>query len=245
MEAWHYKAAKDQDLPPKERFRSIRREHGVIGASTCALRWGLMRTYLHTVHRLRISGKENLPLHPPFVLVGNHSSHLDALVVGSLLPVSMNHLIFPVAAGDTFFRFRTTAYLSGMFLNVLPMARDGSGGVPLITLRERLLSDGCGLILFPEGTRSRTGEIARFKSGVGMLVAGTDVPVIPYYLRGTFEAWPASRRLPRPHRVTAIIGKPQRFRNVEHHRSGWNRIAETLELAVRLLGEQPLKLPTD
>ena len=62
------------------------------------------------------------------------------------------------------------------------------------------------LILFPEGTRSRTGEMGPFKPGIGALVAGTAAPVVPCYLSGAFAAWPPTSRLPRPgphyHRLT-------------------------------------------
>ena len=55
------------------------------------------------------------------------------------------------------------------------------------------MEQACGYILFPEGTRSRDGVIKEFKCGLGMLVAGTDVPVIPCYLQGTFKALSADR----------------------------------------------------
>lgn len=236
MDQWQYKAAADQNLGRRERFRSVRREHGLVGATTCMIRWGLMRSSLRLMHRFRVEGRENLPTEFPFVLAGNHSSHLDALAVAAVLPLAMNHRIYPVAAGDTFFRLRSTAYLSGMFLNVLPMARDGRGGGPLMGLRERLLENDCGLMIFPEGTRTRTGEIGRFKAGVGMLVAGTSVPVVPFHLSGTFDAWPPTRRLPRPGPVSIRFGEPMRFPDVEPHRAGWNRIAQELESAVRRLG---------
>ena len=232
MDEWAYKAARDRNLSLNDRFRSVRREHGLFGATTCAIRWGIVRSYLHAMHRLTIEGREHIPGELPFVMVGNHASHLDALIAVSVLPVSLNHRVFPIAAGDTFFRFRSTAFLSSMFLNVLPMARDGSGGGSLLALRERLVSDGCGFLLFPEGTRTRTGKTGRFKAGIGMLVAGTNVPVVPYYLSGTFEAWPPSRRMPRPHPVSMRIGAPMTFSGVVNHRDGWRAVAEALHEAV-------------
>ena len=238
MESWHYKEAADQHLRPVQRARSVRREQGLIGATTCALRWGLVRSYLQWAHQLKIEGREHIPDNPPFILVGNHASHLDALIIASALPISLNHQVFPIAAGDTFFRYKTTAMLSSLFLNVLPMARDGSGGGSLLQLRERLSEGDCGFILFPEGTRSRTGTMKRFKAGVGMLTAGTNTQVIPCHLSGTFNAWPPTHRLPRPGKVRLRIGEPLLFPDVEHHRAGWKTIADKLETAVRRLAEQ-------
>ena len=211
----------------------MRLEHGLIGASTCALRWSIVRACLRGFHRLQVEGREHIPAVPPFVLAGNHASHLDTLVVSSLIPMSANHRVFPIAAGDTFFRYKTTAMLSSMFLNVLPMARDGSGGGSLMQLRDRLAGGDCGFLIFPEGTRSRTGTMGRFKGGIGMLVAGTPVPVIPFHLSGTFKAWPPSRRFPRPFPVSVRVGAPLVFSDVEHSRSGWRTIADTVEGAVR------------
>lgn len=237
MEEWHYKAAKDQDLKPGEWSRSVRRDPGLVGASSGALRWGIVRSYLRCAHRLHVEGREHIPRDMPFVLIANHASHLDALVLGSVLPVSLNHRVFPIGAGDTFFRYKTTAVLSSLFLNVLPMARDGSGGGSLMQLRERLVDGDCGYMIFPEGTRTRSGQIGRFKAGVGMLTAGTSVPVVPCFLKGTFEAWPSSRRLPRPGSVALRIGSPLAFDDVENDRSGWMKIAEKLKETVCKLAE--------
>lgn len=237
MEKWHYKAAKDQDLRVIERSRSVRRDPGLVGASACAFRWGMVRFFLRYAHRLKVDGLEHIPREVPFVLIANHASHLDALVLASVLPVTLNHRVFPIGAGDTFFRYKTTAVLSSLFLNVLPMARDGSGGGSLLQLRERLVDGECGYMIFPEGTRTRSGEMGRFKAGVGMLTAGTSVPVVPCFLKGTFEAWPSSRHLPRPGRVTLRIGSPLAFSDVENDRSGWRAIAGVLESAVCKLAE--------
>lgn len=95
------------------------------------------------------------------------------------------------------------------------------------------MEEPCGYVLFPEGTRTRTGATARFKRGVGMLVAGTHVPVVPCRLRGTFEAWPPHRRLPRPGKITLTVGPPLHFADVRNDPDGWIRVAADLESAVR------------
>jgi 1-acyl-sn-glycerol-3-phosphate acyltransferase len=77
--------------------------------------------------------------------------------------------------------------------------------------------------------------MAKFKPGIGRLVAETSLPVVPCYLRGTFHALPASRSLPRPGKVSATIGQPLQFQNARNERSGWDEIARALEDAVRNL----------
>src|SRR6202012_4552083 len=116
---------------------------------------------------------ENLPTEMPFVLVANHSSHLDALVMGSMLPTKFRNAVFPIAAGVFFFETPVMTAFSAWMMNALPMWRKNAGRHAMQQLRERLVGEPCGYILFPEGTRTRTGEIGAFHAGIGILVAGT------------------------------------------------------------------------
>src|SRR5262249_22215615 len=107
----------------------------------------------------------------------------------------------------------------------------------LAELKQRLIEEPCGYILFPEGTRSRDGSLQRFKAGLGMIVAGTPVPVVPCRLIGAVEACPPGSRLPRPHKVRLMVGTPPRVEPVPNAREGWERVAREAEEAVRSLGE--------
>jgi len=93
-------------------------------------------------------------------------------------------------------------------------------------------------ILFPEGTRTRTGAMATFKPGLGRLVAGTSVPIVPCYLNGTFAALPASGTVPRWKKIDVTIGKPLSFSVTTNDRAGWELIAAATENAVRALANQ-------
>lgn len=237
MEPWHYDRAKDHGLPIAQRLRSVNRESGLVGKLGQSLWWTWVKVHLRLLERVAVTGLEHLPEAPPFVLCANHNSHMDALVLATLLPRRLRARTFPVAAGDTFFKTPAKAAFAAGLMNALPMWRRNVGRHAITDLRARLLGQPCGLILFPEGTRSRTGQMARFKPGLGMLVAGRPVPVIPCLLRGTADAWPAGATLPRPGRViTASIGKPLRFDDVPDDRAGWDRIARETESAVRALG---------
>ena len=78
--------------------------------------------------------------------------------------------------------------------------------------------------------------MGRFKPGLGMLVAGRAVPVVPCRLGGTAAAWPAASRFPKPGRaITASIGPPLRFDHVADDRDGWDAVATSTEDAVRRL----------
>jgi 1-acyl-sn-glycerol-3-phosphate acyltransferase len=150
--------------------------------------------------------------------------------------------VFPIAAGDTFFETPAAAALSATLLNALPMWRKKCGPHAMEELRERLVGEPCGYVIFPEGTRSRDGSLQRFRPGVGMLVAATPVPVVPCRIEGAFEAWPPSAKRPRGGRVRVLVGEAQRFDDVANDRAGWEQVASRLQAAVGALGESPTSI---
>jgi 1-acyl-sn-glycerol-3-phosphate acyltransferase len=196
-----------------------------------------VRGVLRLTERIEVIGREHLPLSAPFVIVANHSSHLDVLVLATALPLRLRNCVLPLAAGDTFFETPAIAAFATNMINALPMWRKNCGHHAIDTLRDRLVSQPCGYIIFPEGTRSRTGEMNAFRHGVGMLVAGTGIPTIPCHLRGTFEAMPPGAKWPRSRRLVLRIGVPCSFAGAPNERSGWQSVAQTLEQAVRGLGQ--------
>ena len=234
MSDWQFRPARDQGLSPGERLRSQGRERGLGGMVTGTAWRGLVRLYLRLVHRLVVTGREHLP-RPPFVIVANHSSHLDALTVAAALPHAMARQAYALAAGDTFFTSLPAAVFAAYAVNALPVWRKRTTARDLDGMRARLTEDGAVLILFPEGTRSRTGAMGRFQPGVGALVAGRDIPVVPCFLHGAFAAWPPGRRLPRPGRLHLTIGPPLHFAGLAADRAGMTAVAARCEEAVRNL----------
>lgn len=235
MDDWNLKPAQDLGLRGMNRLRSPRRESGLV-ESVARLPWWLMvRTTLRTWNRLMVIGREHLPAEPPFMLVANHSSHLDALLLTTILPLRWRGQVFPLAAHDVFFEHYSLAAFSSLFLNAIPVLRNAPQRRGLNEVRERMIDDSCVMVLFPEGTRSRTGAMNSFKPGVGMLIAGTPVPVIPCHIHGAFEAMPPHGRFPRPKRITVRFGPAQTFQATVNKRDGWEECAARLEHAVRSL----------
>lgn len=245
MPQWQLKPARDIALAGTERHRSYQRENGVFAKSSQFVWWMFVRSFLRSWNRLEIRGRRNLPPEPPFVLVSNHCSHLDALVLGAALPIALRNALFPLAAGDVFFETPAMAAFAATFLNALPVWRKNPGHHAIKDLRARLLEEQGVYILFPEGGRSRDGNMTSFKAGVGMLIAESPVPVIPCYLRGTFNALPPSAKWVRPSKISLWIGKPRSFVDVRNRRKGWDEIAHTLEQDVRLLGNLPAATCTE
>src|ERR1700756_1820818 len=235
MEPWNLQPARDTGLTPAERFRSVRRESGLLESLAHHVCFSLLRSYFAVAHRLTIIGREKLPAHGPFVLAANHCSHLDALVLGAALIPRHRERAFPIAAGDVFFQSTVTSTFSAIMLNALPMWRKNCGPHALTDLRRKLQEEKAVFIIFPEGGRSRTGSMVPFKHGLGMLVAETNVPVVPCYLAGTFAALPPNRRLPRPVTIKLVIGDVLQFASTANDRTGWSQIAQSVESAVRNL----------
>jgi 1-acyl-sn-glycerol-3-phosphate acyltransferase len=238
MDEWDLRPAGDLGLPPTQRFRSFQRESGLIQTAFHQTWWWLVRGYLSVGHRLKIIGGERIPTQPPFILLANHSSHLDALVLAAPLAWRMRDQIFPIAAGDVFFETPAVAAFAAGMLNALPMWRKKCGPHALQQLRQRLLEEPCAYILFPEGARSRDGNMLPFKPGLGMLVAQTSVPVVPCHLNGTIEAWHPESRWPRVgQRITMRVGSPLDFSAVNNDRKGWEAIARSSRQAVEELAQ--------
>lgn len=241
MDEWDLRPARDHGLTPGQRFRSFQRESGLIQTAFHQAWWRLVHGYLSVGHRLKVIGRERIPAEPPFILLANHSSHLDALVLAAPLPWRQRDHIFPIAAGDVFFETPALAAFAAGMLNALPMWRKKCGPHAMKELRQRLLEEPCAYILFPEGARSRDGKMLPFKPGLGMLVAGTPVPVVPCHLAGTFEALQPETSWPRwGQRITLRIGSPLVFSSVDNKREGWEEIARTTREAVEQLAERPL-----
>jgi 1-acyl-sn-glycerol-3-phosphate acyltransferase len=235
MQDWKLEPARDLGLTGLARARSLKRESGLIESAARLCVWSTLYAYLRLVHLLRIEHPENLPRAPSFVMVANHASHYDALVLGAALPLAWRDYVFPIAAGDVFFERRGLATLVTTLINALPVWRRRPGKQEVTTLRDRLQAGQCIYILFPEGARTRDGAMLPFKPGVGMMVAGTTVPVVPCYLGGTFEVFPANRVLPRLMPITLRIGKPLVFAETPDTAEGWRVIAKDIEAAVRTL----------
>ena len=189
---------------------------------------GLLRSYL----RFDIVGREHLPNDSGFVMVANHSSHLDTLCLLAALPLRRLHRAFPAAAADYFFQSFPRVWIAAVVVNALPFARQMRVRESLSLCSQILETPGNILIMFPEGTRSRTGETQPFKPGVAALLAGREVPVVPCYVDGAFRAWPKGKRLPRPRKVRLIVGRPRSYPASTRGKA----IAAELQEAVNELG---------
>jgi 1-acyl-sn-glycerol-3-phosphate acyltransferase len=235
MEPWHYDTIPDLDQSLLERLRHFPREPDMLVYGARLLTAVLLRGWLRVYHRLRIVGREHLPTDRSYVLVANHASHLDALCLLAALPLGKLHHAFPAAAQDYFFTSAPRLVLTTTVTNALPFDRHIDPQQSLSLCRHVLEQGGNILLIFPEGTRSVTGELGMFKLGVGLILAGTHHPVIPCYLGGTYAAWPKGAWGPKPRPVQVTIGQPRTYPHQHPSREAAIQICQELRQAVLAL----------
>lgn len=238
MKKWQYSPVADLDQTLVERLRNFPREPDMLVYGLRSLVALIIRALLRTYCRFEIVGGENLRSNRSFVLVANHSSHLDTVCLLAGLPLRRLHRAFPAAAADYFFKSVPRTWIATVVVNALPFARQTHVRQSLAICRELLANPGNVLIIFPEGTRSTTGDLQEFKSGIGALVAGREVSVFPCYLEGAFRAWPKGSRVPRPRKVRLIIGAPRNYASVLPDKTSSIAIATELHDAVKQLALQ-------
>jgi len=166
--------------------------------------WSCFRVMYATYFRWRIYGAEQVPLQGGVIIASNHASFLDPPLVGSALQRDISYL-----ARESLFRFPGIGALLRSW-NAVPVDRDGGGAKGLKMILNRLLAGG-GIILFPEGTRTKDGHLQPARSGIGLTVIKSTAPVVPVRVFGTFEAYGRKHLLPRPHAVIVKYGRPMAF----------------------------------
>ena len=208
-----YDSVRDVDQAPVDRLRRFPREPDMLVYGLRSLSALIIRGLLQIYNHFEIIGHQNLRTNRSLVIVANHCSHIDTLCLLAALPLRKLHRAFPAAASDYFFQSIPRLWAAAILVNALPFARRARVRQSLSLCRELLANPGTILIIFPEGTRSTTGDVGEFKSGIGALVAGCDVAVAPCFIDGSFQAWPKGKRFPRPRKVRLIVGTPRNYRD--------------------------------
>lgn len=152
---------------------------------SCA--WGNHYLYLNPFWEYELEGVENIDFNKTYVLIGNHSSYFDILVMYSLFRK------FKFVSKETIFNIPLIGW--NMYLNQYVKIRRGNLASikEMMSVCKKWLSMGASVMMFPEGTRTEDGEILPFRSGGFNLSLELNVPVVPIVIYGTYEVFPKNR----------------------------------------------------
>jgi 1-acyl-sn-glycerol-3-phosphate acyltransferase len=161
----------------------------------------LCRALCVVVFRIRVFGRQHVPSSGGVLILSNHQSHLDPILVGLSCDRRLNYL-----ARDTLFGFAPFRWLINS-LDAIPLDREGIG---LGGLKESLkrLRAGEMLLIFPEGTRTRDGNVGQLKPGFLALARRSNAALLPVAIEGAFEAMPRRSLLPQPAMIYVQFGPP-------------------------------------
>ncbi len=171
----------------------------------------VIRPIFWLLFRPHVTGRENVPLTGPVILASNHLSFIDSFAIPTIAPRRVAYL----AKAEYF----TTPGIGGWLtralftaLNALPVERQAQRAAQAaLDTALAVLQRGEAFGIYPEGTRSRDGRLARGKTGVAWLALTADCPVVPVAVAGTDRAQPVGARWPRPRRISVTFGPPLTF----------------------------------
>jgi 1-acyl-sn-glycerol-3-phosphate acyltransferase len=167
----------------------------------------------------RAAGRENLPRSGPALLVSNHQSAIDPVLVGAAAPRWLTYL-----ARSTLWDNPVLARVIDAY-GAVPIDR-GFGKEGLMMVLEQLAKSRA-VLMFPEGERTHTGELQPLKPGISLLVKRVTCPIVPVGIAGAYQAWPRTRKWPlfdplplatRGRSIAVAFGKPidpVRYQGVE------------------------------
>jgi len=170
---------------------------------------GLLKPLVWSLVRVSTVGEERIAsLSAPFIVVANHSSHLDAPLIIGGLPRRLSRYLAAGAAADYFFDVQWRKWLTTLFFNAFAIERNSEG--KRSGSSRALLERDVPLLIFPEGGRSKTGEMGNFKPGAAALSIATRVPCLPIALVGASAAMPRGVNWPKRGRypVSIVFGAP-------------------------------------
>jgi 1-acyl-sn-glycerol-3-phosphate acyltransferase len=175
--------------------RSLWKRLGYGACHVMARLWGT------ALFRVRVEGRENMPATGGALVCANHQSYFDPVLIGLSLDRRLNYL-----ARDTLFRNPLFKWLIE-FLDAIPIDREGGGLAGLKETLRRLKQDELVLI-FPEGTRTRDGELQPLKPGFCAVARRGRQPILPVAFDGAYQAWPRTSPVPQLSPIAVVIGEP-------------------------------------
>ncbi|KTD54728.1 lysophospholipid acyltransferase family protein [Legionella quateirensis] len=169
-----------------------------------------IRPFIYVILGLNVTHRERLPLQGPAIIVANHNSHLDTMVLMSLFRWKVQKIIQPVAAADYFLKKPILSWFSQKIIGIIPISRNSGKNKtdPLFKVQEAINEQKI-IIFYPEGSRGEPEKLSEIKKGIAHLLnANPDIPVYPIYIYGLGKSLPKDERLLVPFVIDVIVGEP-------------------------------------
>jgi long-chain acyl-CoA synthetase len=193
----------------------------------------------------RVEGRDRLGnLQPPVIFAANHQSFMDAPVIMAALPARWRYHVAPAMGKEMFaahffpaghgrlawFTNSLNYYLAVLFFNAFPLPQREAGARQTLRYIGEVLAEGTSVLIFPEGRRSETGAIDRFRPGIGMIASRLGVPVVPVRIDGLQHVLGVGAHIARPGRVRVAFGPAIRLTGDDY-----SALTDRVERAVRAL----------
>ena len=166
----------------------------------------VLRVAAACVTRVKREGFENIPASGPVLVICNHASNADGMLLMAYVVPAMKRKMGWLGKEEA---LRWPLFGWGMRQNGVFGVRRGAGNLEAFKMAKRVLDEGRVLTVFPEGTRSPTGALQEVKEGATVLAVRSRVPILPIAIIGSQRFWPRGKLLPRPgRRMTVRVGEP-------------------------------------
>lgn len=154
-------------------------------------------------YRFRFFGQHHIPRTGPVLFVANHQSMLDPIIVG----IGSSHRQFYAMARKTLWNNKLLGHMMNT-LNAIPVDQDKPDASTMKRCID-ILKQNHALLIFPEGARTLTGQTEPFEPGLMLIIKRAKPTIIPVALEGAYDAWPRTKKLPKPFgRIACQYGKP-------------------------------------
>ena len=174
-----------------------------------------------------VEGESNVPQHVNFIVSPNHTSHIDTGLVKKALGKEVAEQTVAVAAADYWFDTKYKRAYMNNFTTLVPIERTGSLRQSLRHVTQ-ILNEGYNALIFPEGGRQESGQIAEFKPIIGYLALNQKIGILPIYIWGTFDAFPKGTIIPKGSSIGAKVGaKVGRFLEYDELRAMTDGVPNT------------------
>jgi 1-acyl-sn-glycerol-3-phosphate acyltransferase len=191
---------------------------------------GFFITVAKILFRFETHGCEHIPASGSAIIASNHASYLDPPFIG----MAATRPIFYFAKAELFQSFFGAVL---RYVNAVPVNRDQLDLKTLKTILD-ILNRGDVIVMFPEGTRSATGELQPAKPGVGMIAYHARVPVIPAYISGSHEVLPKNAKGLHLKKCTVRFGPAldlQEFFRMQKTKDLYLRMSQEIMAAIQKL----------